>query len=1171
MKQLKVLNIVVLILVLFLSGLSQEKNKSVETVDDLLVKFIEYFEDKDVEEAIKYLQKAIDLDPKKEVYMKILDYIFTDKEKIAEALKLLEQRKSKSPTKKELGVIQILTAETHFRWAEALKKKKDYINAIMHYEAAFGIAIVYRRNNSAILLNNIGGIYDDLGQEQKAMEYFEKSLSLSREVGDQMGEAISMINLGGNFSDHHQNQKALEYYEKALLILRGKGERFYEATTLTKIGQVYSDLGQYQIALEYYEKALPICREVVDRNGEALTLNNIGVDYAKLGQNQKSLEYFENALSICRENGYRAGEATSLNNIGHLYDNLGQKKIALEYMEDVLSIYRDVGDRSGEAKTLNFIGMIYFDFGQRKKSLEYFENALPIIRQMGDRSDEATTLNIIGMVYSVIGQHQKALEYFKEVLVIHREAGDHEGEAATLNMIGKVYLDLGQKNKSLEYLEKALPIYQEVGDRSDEAITLNSIGTVYSDLGQKHKALDYYENALVIRREMGDRSDEAITLNCIGKVYSSLGQNQKALDYFEKALGIRREVGNRNGEAITLNNIGKVYSDLEQNQKALSYFENVLPIFREVEDWPGVVITLNNIGNVYFDIGHKNNALATFYGKQAVNALQFLRQNIDSLDINTKLTYLKSEQDIYRITANQLFFSKRLEEAQQVLNFLKDEEYFFFVRQDWSAYTPQYSPIDYTGFEHNWIDRQNTLLEKMSSISRPFYELIIKPNKTPEEEKKLEAFKIDLDKAQAEYSAFLDRMKKDFETHEKQKDPDIDAQAKQSSVLKEFLKSLDLDNNGKTAALHYLVSKGRISVIITTPSFQTVKQSPPFDEKEFNKMIFDYRDLIEKLALLSKATDPTSISASKIDEFNNQKRDIETKLYNVIFKPVDEELKKYGAVNLLVSLDGVLRYIPLGSLWDGQHYLVQEYRFVLLTPSSLKHIDENPVIENKILGMGAGKGGNGFKPLLHIGQEIRAIVNDPEKSCTGLINGNAFIDNDFTRETMFNKLKTSTYPLVHIAGHFQFSPGDETKNQLLLGDGTTISLSDIRNQGKLFDKVNLLVLSACQTGMGGTGEEIDGFGEMAQQLGAGSVIASLWAVDDESTKELMVRFYSLLKEGKVSSKIEALRLAQLQLAGLDDLINQSKATAAPAKSSGEKSAYSNPYYWAPFIMMGNGR
>jgi CHAT domain-containing protein len=320
---------------------------------------------------------------------------------------------------------------------------------------------------------------------------------------------------------------------------------------------------------------------------------------------------------------------------------------------------------------------------------------------------------------------------------------------------------------------------------------------------------------------------------------------------------------------------------------------------------------------------------------------------------------MQSKENTYRITASQLIFSGRLCEAQQVLDILKDEEYFSFVLQNRSAYIPQYAPIDYTGFESKWINRQNTIVKKISSISSPYNELLIKPNKTPKEEKKLESLKVELEKAQKEYRDFLDQLKKEFETYKYKEDPDIDA--------------------------------------ITTPTSQTVKQSPPFDDKEFNAMIYAYRDLIEKLARLSRIANPPATAASKIAELSRQKRDIENKLYNLIFKPVHQYLKQYGAFNLLVSLDGVLRYIPLTSLWDGEHYLVQQYRFVLLTPSILKQMDEKPVIENKILGMGASKGGKGFKPLPHAGQEIRAIVNDREKGCTGLIKGNALIDNDFTR------------------------------------------------------------------------------------------------------------------------------------------------------------------------------
>jgi CHAT domain-containing protein len=92
---------------------------------------------------------------------------------------------------------------------------------------------------------------------------------------------------------------------------------------------------------------------------------------------------------------------------------------------------------------------------------------------------------------------------------------------------------------------------------------------------------------------------------------------------------------------------------------------------------------------------------------------------------------------------------------------------------------------------------------------------------------------------------------------------------------------------------------------------------------------------------------------------------------------------------------------------------------------------------------------------------------------------------------------------------------------------------------------------------------------LAQQSGAKSVIASLWPVADESTKELMVNFYRIMKEGKVTSKIEAMRQAQLELAGLEDLLNKNNHSTNQAILQNKK--YSHPYYWGPYIMMGNWR
>ena len=143
--------------------------------------------------------------------------------------------------------------------------------------------------------------------------------------------------------------------------------------------------------------------------------------------------------------------------------------------------------------------------------------------------------------------------------------------------------------------------------------------------------------------------------------------------------------------------------------------------------------------------------------------------------------------------------------------------------------------------------------------------------------------------------------------------------------------------------------------------------------------------------------------------------------------------------------------------------------------------------------------------------------------------------------------------MLHLASHFVFKPGTETDSYLLLGDGGRLSLRDLREAGFNFRNIDLLTLSACETAIGGgadaNGREVEGLGALAQQRGARAVMATLWPVADASTGLLMQHFYRLRVGAGGVSKAEALRQAQLLL-----LRGQ---------------PYAHPFFWAPFILMGN--
>jgi len=458
------------------------------------------------------------------------------------------------------------------------RDKMDWIEQGLTVARAEG-----RRKDEGTLLNNIGRVYDSLGQREKALDYFQRARPILEEVGDRAGLAVTLNNIGLVYHNLGQREKALDYYRRARPIREKVGDRAGLAVTLNNIGLVYDSLGQREKALDYYRRARPIREEVGDRAGLATTLNNIGGVYDSLGQREKALDYFQRALPIHREVGNRPMEATTLNNIGSVYDRLGQGEKALDYYRHARPIREEVGDRAGLAATLNNIGLVYHNLGQGEKALDYYRRALPIHREVGNRPEEATTLNNIGSVYYSLGQREKALNYYRRARPIMEEVGDRAGLATTLNNIGLVYHNLGQREKALDYYRRALPIREEVGDRAGLAVTLNNIGGVYYSLGQREKALDYYRRARPIREEVGDRAGLAVTLNNIGGVYNDLGQREKALDYYRRARPIREKVGDRYGESITRYNMAMIYRQQGRLAEAVAELKRVVELDRLVQ------------------------------------------------------------------------------------------------------------------------------------------------------------------------------------------------------------------------------------------------------------------------------------------------------------------------------------------------------------------------------------------------------------------------------------------------------------------------------------------------------------------------------------------------------------------------------------------------------------
>ena len=899
-------------------------------------------------------------------------------------------------------------------------------------------------------------------------------------------------------------------------------------------------------SIELYERAGSMWRRLEDAYEEGLCLYAAASLDSALGEKQKALVYLGQALALFRAVGDRSGEAGTLNDIGRVYLDLGEKQKALDQYGQALPLFRAVGDRHGEAGVLNNTGLVYDTLGEKQKAQDYYGQALPLFRAVGDRSGEASTLANLGLVYSALGEKQKALDYYGQALPLLLAVGDRSGEAATLNNIGRVYFDLGEKQKALDHYGQALPLTHGLGDRSGEAATLNNIGTVYDTLGEKQKALDYYGRALLLYHAVGDRSGEAGTLNNIGHGYLDLGEKQKAQDYYGQALPLFRAVGDRYGEAITLNNIGFVFDALGEKQKALDYYGQSLPLARAVGDRYGEARTLNHVSSIF---ENSQPELAVVFAKQAVNLLQTIRRDNRGLDESLLKSFEKSIESRYRYLAGLLVDRQRFGEAEEVLNLLKDKEAADFIRRD--AVADQLKPATLLASERQALDRYEQILTRIVSEGEAKSAFVAKAAKTP------------LNTAEAEQSQQLDRDLSDANTvllryfDEEEKSFAANSAAakrvgdlRESEGLQDALQALGSD----VVAIYTLVLPDKYTALLVTSGARKA-YSTAIPEADLNRKIFDFRQQLQ-----NPASNPLPLAQE---------------LYKIIFpEGLRQDLDSMGAKTIMWSIDSTIRYVPIAALHDGKQYLVMRFRNSLITPASLTRLTEGSQTSWKGAGFGVSQAKGNFSALPAVPEELHRIFRQGE-SGDAPIPGPVKLDREFTRETFEAAMRQPEKSVVHIATHFDSQPGVAADSHLLIGDGSEMSLAEIEATPRLFSGVDLLTLSACSTAFTNRsedGREVDSFGTIAQRLGAKGVIASLWSVSDEATARLMEAMYRFRQANPELGKSEALRQAQEQMASG---VLKPEATGAADRGvrvkdpAGAAIAWTHPYYWAPFILIGN--
>ncbi len=977
-------------------------------------------------------------------------------------------------------------------------------------------------------LNLLGQVYTNLGNYQQADKVLQQALEIYQVLNSKKSQGKVINNIGVVYHRLGDYLQARELHQQALEIAEETNNSSELAESYHNLGAVEAGLGNYTLAIELYQKALNFRQKNDDQFDLGRTLNNIGGVYFSLGDYSQALTYYQQALKIARRIGNRASEARILNNLGLIDFQAGEYLQSKSYYEQALSLVKQTEDRRLLSQILNNLGAVHEQQDKYSEALELYQQSLSVSEEINDSLVQGRTLNNIGGIYYLTGRYFEASEYYQKALDIRQKSGSLSEVADSQFSLAGLYFDLGQYQQAKNYLNQALDIYRKTGEIAGKMKVIRSLGMVEERLNNYPQALAFLQEALQLAKQIGDQSSWAENLNLMGRYYTQIGDYSQALETQNKALGKIREIGNKASESQILNSIARIYSEQQNNSQALDYLQQALSIAIEIGDYSGTATIQSNIAQLFTQQNQLNLAIA-FY-KKSINTTQSIRENIQKLSIEQQQSFTDKVTDRYRILADLLLQKNRILEAQEVIDLLKLQE---LEDSRYQVRSPENSSllIGLLPREKQLLERYGDYQNQAVQLGRELEKLRTIPTEqlTPQQIGKLQDLMEIQARLRQEFNNFVQSSEVTQRTQDLNRTTDRQNLTLQNlSRLQRSLKQI----KPSAVLLYPIVFKDRLELILITPYSPPLRRTVSVDQETLRKETFAFRSQI----MARYSSIPQLQKTSK-------------NLYKWLIEPIENDLIQAKAETIIYATDSWLRYIPLAALYDGEQWFIERFNVNRITASSLTNFIPNPLSELRVLAGAFTEGKHQvkigdyarfFRGLQYAKVEVENLASAIPETIT-------LLDRSFSREAV--KIRLNRHNIIHLATHAKFFPQIPQESFILFGNGDRITLQDLQTWN--LTNVDLVVLSACETGVSQVlenGEEILGLGYQMQQAGALATIASLWQVNDRGTQILMNTFYQELLQSK-TSPIQALRQAQMTLLNTN---------------------YEHPYFWASFILIGNG-
>ncbi|PMB28450.1 hypothetical protein CEN42_22230 [Fischerella thermalis CCMEE 5208] len=888
--------------------------------------------------------------------------------------------------------------------------------------------------------------------------------------------------------------------------------------------------------------------QIVQTQSDAQQLVNQATQLYRSGQLQEAAVVWEKAVSAFSAQKDNLNQAMALSNLSLTYQQLGQWEKATKANQQSLVLLQTQPQSQDKqkilAQALDIQGYLQKEVGQFTQSLESWQQAAKIYSQIKEPAKLAQNQINQSQVMQDMGLFPRACKTLLEVF--NQELGVSDCQEFS-------QLSSEELTAKLQKITSESPSVTKV-------IGLRSLGELLRFIGQPEQSQLVLDSSLILAQKLNSPQEQAATYLSIGNTAKTLAENervrrrretyyQQAVDAYMQAaklttLPTTRQQAQLNHLSLLLKQ-GKY--DPEKYQDAKAFWLSLNP--QDLKFSPSRT-------GIYEQINYAQSLAELIQPENSQQKQDSQLPSFDEIDKTlaeaaTQAKNLGDKQaEAYALGNRGALYEQRgskedLSQAEK------------FTRQALNVVSSLESP--YISYQYFWqLGRirkaQGDIPDAIAAYTKAYNALqslrsdlvAVNPEVQFSFRSSVEPVYRQLVELELEYAQSLKADKKEQESQKRLTQARNVLESLQLAELNNFFREACVETNSKpidqldtNAAVVYPIilsnqqqsnaNVERLEVILSLP-----KQPPRLYSTKLKKQ--EVEETVEQIQAFLKSPE------TKLE----QSLPYYQKVYDWLIRPLQQDLENNKIKTLVFVLDEKLRNIPMSVLHDGKQYLLQKYA-IALTPG-LQLINPKPLTDINIKAITAGisKPREGFKELPQVRQELKQIEDLGVAS-------KSLLDEKFTTKEVQNQILNSDVSIIHLATHAQFSSIADDTFILFWDQRMNVKqLGNLLRNNTLTSRrpIELLVLSACETAIGDQRATL-GLAGVAVRSGARSTMATLWSVQDESTAKFMGNLYSQLEQAKKTKINKAQALQQAQLALLND------------------QQYSNPHFWAPFVVVGN--